>query len=311
MAHDIFLVEFHSGYTLYIFQNPYRLYQPRSLRRRQIDLRHIAGNDHFRIHTQSGKKHFYLVCGRVLRLIENDHRIAQCTPPHKCQRSDLYHVCLHVLFQLHSRNHILQSIIQWLQIRIYFILHIPRQKAQFFSCLHSRTAQDNLLHLFVFQRFHRKGYRHISLARPRRTERKSQVVFGESLHQFLLVWRTPRNRFTVHSVNNEVLLRFYRLRFIALDNIDDYLLAQLVIFGAMFFKQLDFLLENLGLLLIADHLHHIPTGGDTHFREQILNQLYIRVIHAVKRYRIDSIQYDYSFYHSIVLCCVKDSANRE
>ena len=32
---------------------------------------------------------------------------------------------------------------------------------------------------------------------------------------------------------------------------------------------------------------------------------------AVKRYRIDSIQYDYSFYHSIVLCCVKDSANRE
>ncbi len=32
---------------------------------------------------------------------------------------------------------------------------------------------------------------------------------------------------------------------------------------------------------------------------------------AVKRYRIDSIQYDYSFYHSIVLYCVKDSANRE
>ena len=70
MSHDIFLVVFHSGYTLYIFLNPYRLYQPRSLRRRQIDLRHIAGNDHFRIHTQSGKKHFYLVCGRVLRLIE-------------------------------------------------------------------------------------------------------------------------------------------------------------------------------------------------------------------------------------------------
>ena len=47
MAHDVLLAKLHSGNPFDTFKNPQRVNQARCGRAGQVDLRHIAGDNHF------------------------------------------------------------------------------------------------------------------------------------------------------------------------------------------------------------------------------------------------------------------------
>ena len=66
-------------------------------------------------------------------------------PRMKASGGNLDDIQLHVFLQLGSRNHVLQGIVQRLQVRIDFILHVARQETQFLARFHGRAAQDDFL----------------------------------------------------------------------------------------------------------------------------------------------------------------------
>ena len=62
---------------------------------RKVDLCDIAGNHHLGVEPQSGEEHLHLFLGGVLRFIENDERIVQCTATHIGKRCDLDGAVIH------------------------------------------------------------------------------------------------------------------------------------------------------------------------------------------------------------------------
>src|SRR5438105_10334625 len=70
-------------------QDPLDLHKSRLLPPGKIDLRLVAGDDSFRVNSEARQKHLHLRGGRVLRLVENDERVSECSSPHVGQRGDL------------------------------------------------------------------------------------------------------------------------------------------------------------------------------------------------------------------------------
>jgi len=68
--------------------------------RRQVDLRHVAGDDDLRPVAHAGQEHLHLGHGGVLALVEDDCRTIQRSTPHVRQRAYLDDVVLHVALDL-------------------------------------------------------------------------------------------------------------------------------------------------------------------------------------------------------------------
>ena len=111
MADDVLFLEFDFADSFYAFQDLHGLYESGGGCRRQVDLCHIASNDHFGIHSEAGEEHLDLVCRRVLRFVEDDDRIVQRPSAHKSEGGDLDHVVFHIFLQFGSRYHVLQGVI--------------------------------------------------------------------------------------------------------------------------------------------------------------------------------------------------------
>src|ERR1700730_925350 len=56
---------------------------------RKVDLRHVAGDDRFRIETQTCEEHFHLLARGVLGLVEDDEGVVERTTAHEGERRDL------------------------------------------------------------------------------------------------------------------------------------------------------------------------------------------------------------------------------
>jgi hypothetical protein len=95
-------------------------------------------------------------CG-VLCLVEYHHGVAERAAAHEGQRGNLYDVLLHHVLQPRGGNHVLQSIVQRLQIRVDLVLHVAGEEAQLLAGLHRRTAQDDLLDGLLLQGLHRRA----------------------------------------------------------------------------------------------------------------------------------------------------------
>ena len=89
----------------------------------------VTGNDHFCIHSEAGEEHLDLVGRRVLRFVEDDDRIVQRPPAHESEWGDLDHVVLHVFLQFGPGNHVLQGVIQRLEVRVEFVLHLAGEES--------------------------------------------------------------------------------------------------------------------------------------------------------------------------------------
>lgn len=129
MADDVLFLEFDFADSFYAFQDLHGLYESGGCCRRQVDLRHVSGDDHLGIHSEAGEEHLDLVRRRVLGFVEDDDRIVQRPSAHKGEGGDLDHVVLHIFLQLGCWDHVLQGVIQGLEVRVEFVLHLAGEES--------------------------------------------------------------------------------------------------------------------------------------------------------------------------------------
>lgn len=187
MAHDIFLIELDDAYPFDVPEPLHRIAQTGLLGRRQVDLGHVTRHNHLPPYTESGKEHFQLESGRVLRLIEDDHRIGECASAHESKRGYLDGPFLHIFRQFGSRDHVLQRIVKRLQVRVDLLFHIARQETEFLPCFHSRPGEDDSSHFTVLECPHGQCDSRIGLTATRRSDSEEQVVLFVCLHECPLV----------------------------------------------------------------------------------------------------------------------------
>src|SRR5262245_16077126 len=75
MADDVAFVEEDERDSFDAADDALRFHQARLATRRQVDLRHVAGDYGLRPEADARQKHLHLFRGRVLRLVENNKRI--------------------------------------------------------------------------------------------------------------------------------------------------------------------------------------------------------------------------------------------
>ena len=66
---------------------------------------------------------------RRVSFVEDDDRIVQRPPAHESEWGDLDHVVLHVFLQFGSGYHVLQGVIQGLEVRVEFVLHLAGEES--------------------------------------------------------------------------------------------------------------------------------------------------------------------------------------
>jgi len=66
---------------------------------REVDLRGIPLKHHFRANSQASQKHFHLGCSCVLRFVQNDKGIVECSTSHIGERNHFDDILLCQLFQ--------------------------------------------------------------------------------------------------------------------------------------------------------------------------------------------------------------------
>src|SRR5579884_200910 len=97
---DVLVAEVDEGDALDAVEDLVHDEQARLLVGRQVDLRHVSGDDHLRVEPEPGQKHLHLLGGRVLRLVEDDEAVVERTAAHERQRRDLDHAALKMLRDL-------------------------------------------------------------------------------------------------------------------------------------------------------------------------------------------------------------------
>lgn len=192
MAHDVLLAEFHAAYARHIAQHAQSRHEAAGRAARQVDLRYVARDYHLGVHAQTREEHLYLVVGGVLRLVEHDDGIVERAAAHEGQGCYLDDVALHVLAQLGGRYHVLQGVVEGLQVGVDLVLHVAGQKAELLAGLDGGTGEDDLAHLAVLEGAHGQRYRHIGLAGAGGTEGEGEVAGEECLDKALLDWRCGR-----------------------------------------------------------------------------------------------------------------------
>src|SRR5918994_5943429 len=90
MTGDVFFGEGDKPNAMDTLEDARGLLQPGRFTGWKIDLSRIAGDDGFGAVSEPRKKHFHLLRGCILRLVENYKRIVQSSTTHERQRSDFY-----------------------------------------------------------------------------------------------------------------------------------------------------------------------------------------------------------------------------
>ena len=184
--------------------------------RRQIDLGHVARDDHLGIDAEAGEEHFDLMLGGVLRLVEDDDGVAQRAAAHEGQRGDLDHVVLHVFAQAGRGDHLLEGVVEGLEIGVELVFHLAGQEAEFLAGLYGGSAEDDLAHLLVLQCAHGQGDGDEGLARSGGPDGEGEVVLLEAIDEQLLIGRAGGDGATIDAIDDQVILRYGR-QLVALD----------------------------------------------------------------------------------------------
>src|SRR5215475_1710877 len=158
MADDVALVEEDERDSFDAADDALRFHKARLATRRQVDLRHVAGDYGLRPEADARQKHLHLFRGRVLRLVENDKRVPKRPSAHECQRRDLDHALFNKLGHALVIDQVEEGVVKRAQIRINFILQVPRQEAELFARLDRRARKDDAIDSLRHQILH--GHRH-------------------------------------------------------------------------------------------------------------------------------------------------------
>ena len=174
---------------------------------------------------------------------------------------------LHHVLQLCRREHVLQGVVEWLEIRVDLVFHVARQESQFLSGLYCRTTENDFLNRLFLECFHRKGYAKIGFSRSGRTYGEYHVALVECVNELLLFLAAWFHRFARHGIYNYSLGHFVG-GLLALHDFQYVLFAYSVELENMPSHGLYVFLESAHLLLVAQHSYHVVAGHNPEFREQ-------------------------------------------
>ena len=164
MAHDVAPVKADLRNVLDVAQDAHDLLKAGLAAIRQIDLRDVAGDDHFGAEAQAREEHLHLLLRCVLRFVQNDKAVVERAAAHISERGHLDAAALHVFLVGFRAEHVKQRVIERAQVRINLLLQIARQKAQLFACLHGGAGEDDAVHLVRAEGRDGHGHGKISFA---------------------------------------------------------------------------------------------------------------------------------------------------
>src|SRR5207247_2386581 len=125
---------------------------------REIDLRHVTRNHHFRAEPEPCEEHLHLLRARVLRLVEDDERVVERPAAHERERRHFDRSTLHVHVQPLRVEHVVEGIEEWPQIWIDLREHVTWEKAQPLSRLDSRAREDDARDLAILKGGDSRGH---------------------------------------------------------------------------------------------------------------------------------------------------------
>ena len=170
-------------------QDAFDLHQSGVFATRQIDLRLVAGDHDLRVYAKSGEEHLHLQTRRVLRFVENDEGITECTTAHESERCNFDGARLDVFLNALDRHQIIKRVVQRSQIRIDLGLHVPREKAEALTGFDGRTREHDAAHTFAHERIDGGSDREVRLACASRTDADDDIVLADLLEILRLSWR--------------------------------------------------------------------------------------------------------------------------
>ena len=295
VAHDVFLAKFHSSDTGNILEHLESLNESRFHCARQVYLGGVAGDNHFGVHAQAGEEHLDLVDSGVLGLVEHDDGVVECASAHEGQRGNLYGAPLHVFLEFDGRNHVLERVIEGLEIGVDLVFHVAGQETEFLTCLDGRAREYDLAHLLVLEGLDGERYGDISLACAGGAQSEGQIVLAEALDKQGLIVVARRDRFAVDAVDYHVVM-LWLIGGLSLDDVEDHFFGELVVARAVVLEFLDFLFKLGCLGLVAYDLDDRASCGHAQLREEVAYKLHVGVVDTIEADRIDIVDYNDTFY---------------
>ena len=151
MTHNVLVGEGNHTDALDAAQNFGSFQQAGAFALCQVDLCQVPRNDRLGTIPDTGQEHFHLFRCGVLGFIQYDIGVIQCTSAHIRQRRHFNQPFFHIFCEIFYPHNFVQRIIEGAQVRVYLLLQIPRQKAQFFPCFNGRTGQNDAVDFIVFE----------------------------------------------------------------------------------------------------------------------------------------------------------------
>ena len=188
VADDVLLGQLDDANALDAAQDGEGLAQSALLSAGQVDLGHIARDDHLCVPSHAGEEHADLLSGGVLCLVKDDYRVAQGATAHEGQGRNLYLVLVHHVLEAHLREHVLQGVVERLEVGVDLVLHVAGEEPEFLACLDGRTREDDFLGCFFLESFYCKCDAEVCFSRSCRSCSKHHIVLLVSIHQLLLVF---------------------------------------------------------------------------------------------------------------------------
>ena len=164
VPHDVLVAELHELDAVDRAEDVLHLDQPRRLLARQVDLRHVAGDDDLRAEAEARQEHLHLLGRGVLRLVEDDEAVVQRAAAHERERRDLDRAALDVRVQLLGVHRVVERVEERPHVRIDLREHVARQEAEPLAGLDGGPREDDPPDLPVGERRDGERDREIRLA---------------------------------------------------------------------------------------------------------------------------------------------------
>src|SRR5215831_12441656 len=164
---DVFVAEANEGDPVDRAEDVLHVDESGRLLPREVDLRHVAGDDDPRAEAEARQEHLHLLRARVLRLVEDDERVVQRPAPHVRERRNLDGPTFHVRVQPLRVEHVVERVEERPQIRVDLGEQVAREEAEPLARFDGRTREDDARDLPLLEGCDGERHREIRLARAR------------------------------------------------------------------------------------------------------------------------------------------------
>ena len=190
---DVALIEVDERDAVDFADHLHRLHQPRGAAKREIDLRHVTGDDRLRSEAEAGEEHLHLFGRGVLRLVQDHERVVERAAAHERERRHFDRAAFEILLGLLDVEHVVERVVQRAQVGVHFLLQIAGQEAKLLAGFDGGPREDDAAHLLREQVAHRLRHRKIRLAGAGRADPEHDVVLVDGFEIAPLVGGFRRN----------------------------------------------------------------------------------------------------------------------